>query len=424
MANYKDIKYQFPAESLISGSVANARVSAGSVTQHVQPYISWQSVVTTNTTVVAGRGYPVNTSGGALTMTLPASPSVGDTLKFMDYGRTFNTNQLTLGRNGSNFQGNASDAQFNIAGSTITVTYIDATKGWVPTTDDDVIIFEAAGNQQYTSAGNYTWTVPSGVTTAHVVCIGAGGSGGKGNSGQAGGGAALAYRNSITVVGGQTATITVGAQNAQSGNSGQSGGSSSFTYGGSATTGGGGGGGYGDGTQSAGTGGGSGGTQQGVYTAGGSGGSGGTDPSNYGGPGGGGAGGYSGNGGAGRSPTSGGDTTTGAAGSGGGGGGGGKGGQSERGGGGGGGVGILGLGTNGAGGTSQGSNASDAGGGGGGSGGTAGSSGTSLHGGSGGTYGGGHGGSQSEGTQGTGGPGAVRIIWGTGRSFPSNASLV
>ena len=84
MANYKDIKYQFPAESLISGSVANARVSAGSVTQHVQPYISWQSVVTTNTTVVAGRGYPVNTSGGALTMTLPASPSVGDTLKFMD----------------------------------------------------------------------------------------------------------------------------------------------------------------------------------------------------------------------------------------------------------------------------------------------------------------------------------------------------
>ena len=34
-----------------------------------------------------------------------------------------------------------------------------------------------------------------------------------------------------------------------------------------------------------------------------------------------------------------------------------------------------------------------------------------------GTHGGGHGGSQSEGTQGTGGVGAVRIIWGTGRSF-------
>ena len=128
MPNYKDIKYQFPAESLVSGSVANARISSGSVTQHVQPYISWQSVTTSGITMVAGRGYPVDTSGGAITMTMPASPSVGDTLKVMDYARTFASNKLTLDRNGSPFQGATSNPQFNINGSTITVTYIDSTK--------------------------------------------------------------------------------------------------------------------------------------------------------------------------------------------------------------------------------------------------------------------------------------------------------
>ena len=255
MPNYKDIKYQFPAESLVSGSVANARISSGSVTQHVQPYISWQSVTTSGITMVAGRGYPVDTSGGAITMTMPASPSVGDTLKVMDYARTFASNKLTLDRNGSPFQGATSNPQFNINGSTITVTYIDSTKGWVPTTDDDVTTFIPAGNQQYTTPGSYTWTVPSGVTSCSVVCVGAGGTSGIANSGQGGGGGALVYRNSITVVPGQTASVVVGADNGHSGNNGQSGGNSSFTYGGVATTGGGGGGGQGNGNDSAGSGG-------------------------------------------------------------------------------------------------------------------------------------------------------------------------
>ena len=58
--------------------------------------ISWQAVVTSNTTMVAGRGYFVNTTGGAITMTLPASPSIGDTVMIVDYASTFATNNLTL----------------------------------------------------------------------------------------------------------------------------------------------------------------------------------------------------------------------------------------------------------------------------------------------------------------------------------------
>lgn len=127
--------------------------------------------------------------------------------------------------------------------------------------------------------------------------------------------------------------------------------------------------------------------------------------------GGGGAGGYAGNGGNGGGAYS---STAPTAGQGGGGGGGGyAGGTVSASGGGGGGVGLLGQGTNGTAGVA---NIVTPGGGGAGSNGTSGSMGsTNTGGGSGGSYGGGPGGGRG----GLGGPGALRIIWGPGRAYPS-----
>lgn len=53
-------------------------------------------------TAVSGRGIPyfIDTSGGAFTMELPASPSVGDRVPFVDYSETFGLNNLTIARNG------------------------------------------------------------------------------------------------------------------------------------------------------------------------------------------------------------------------------------------------------------------------------------------------------------------------------------
>ena len=57
--------------------------------------IAWQSVVTAATlTAVAGKGYPINTTSNACTVTLPASASVGDQIIFTDYARNWNTNKL------------------------------------------------------------------------------------------------------------------------------------------------------------------------------------------------------------------------------------------------------------------------------------------------------------------------------------------
>ena len=91
--------------------------------------IDWQSVVTTNTTMVAGKGYFVNTTGGAVTMTLPASPSIGDTIVVVDYSSAA-TNNITISRNGSNIQSAASDRTISTNNTSETYVYINATVGW------------------------------------------------------------------------------------------------------------------------------------------------------------------------------------------------------------------------------------------------------------------------------------------------------
>jgi acetylornithine/succinyldiaminopimelate/putrescine aminotransferase len=56
-------------------------------------------------TGVSGKGYFVNTTCGAVTVTLPATPTAGDIISIKDYGGTFQTNNLTLCNNGSKING-------------------------------------------------------------------------------------------------------------------------------------------------------------------------------------------------------------------------------------------------------------------------------------------------------------------------------
>ena len=282
------------------------------------------------------------------------------------------------------------------------------------------------GQQLFTTTGTSSWSVPSGVTQVSAVVVGGGGGGAGAGGGSGGGtddgggggaGGGLAY-GTFTVTPGESLTIIVGA-----GGNGGTGGSSSPTNGSvggpsriqrSLTTllqgGGGSGGTYDMSAQN------SGGTSTGTERDGGGAGGGGQASFSQSGGGGGGAAGYSGNGGAGGLGGS--ADPSGSDGSGGGGGGGGSG-TSSIPGGGGGGVGLLGEGSNGSGGSAT---VSDAGGGSGGSDGSDGNN-TTDDGGNGGLYGGGGGGAATNGTTdgngGDGQDGAIRIIWGTGRSYPS-----
>ena len=167
------------------GQLSFAEVSGG---------VSWQSVVTGSTiTTVAGRGYPINTTSNACTVTLPGSASVGDSISIVDYAGTFATNNVTL-TSSLKIRGGTGDKTLTTNREGIILTYVDATQGWVATTGVNY------GDQAIDPLPPYS---------VDFLVIAGGGSGGAVSNG--GGGGAGGYRTSTqTVSTGTSITVTVG----------------------------------------------------------------------------------------------------------------------------------------------------------------------------------------------------------------------
>ena len=162
--------------------------------------MDWQSVVSTNTTMVAGRGYFVDSSGGTKTMTLPASPSTGDVVAIiaLDGG----SNAVTIDRNSSNIEGGTDNLSLDSTYNSVTLVYTDASNGWVRQTrlGTDTFI-EATGGTTATS-GNYkihTFNSSSNFvvsslgnqsTTVEYLVVAGGAGGGNSNGGGGGAGGA------------------------------------------------------------------------------------------------------------------------------------------------------------------------------------------------------------------------------------------
>ena len=255
---------------------------------------SWVTTVKTSTfTAVAGEGYFVNTTGGAITVNLPAG-TAGAVVAVKDYANTFDTNNCTLVQNGSDKIGGSTDNSIlSIEGLAVTLVFIDSTQGWLVT--DSGLQSEAPGAEYVTATGGtittsgnfkiHTFTGPgalcvsnagnvSGSSTVDYMVIAGGGGGG---SDAGGGGGAGGYRESPGSASGYTASplgaspavalpvsvtsfpITVGAGGANPTPAGAVGGSGSDSNFSSITSTGGGGGGKGSGTPGVGLGGGSGG---------------------------------------------------------------------------------------------------------------------------------------------------------------------
>ena len=117
-------------------------------------------------------GYFVNTSGGAVTVTLPSSPSAGDIVAFKDYNGTWNVacKAVTLCRNGSKINGVCGNGQLSTQNQSITLVYVDGVKGWQDIQDSTAGV-----------TGNIIYNVE--------YLVVAGGGGGSGPSAYGGGGA-------------------------------------------------------------------------------------------------------------------------------------------------------------------------------------------------------------------------------------------
>ena len=109
----------------------NRKVAASRIKTYIGGGTSWQAVKTSNFTASAGQGVFCNTSGGAFTLTLPASPSIGDEVSFIDYAGTFDTNNLTIGRNSSKILGAEADLTVAVERAANTLVFTDSTQGWL-----------------------------------------------------------------------------------------------------------------------------------------------------------------------------------------------------------------------------------------------------------------------------------------------------
>ena len=88
------------------------------------------SSISSNTNVLASNVYFCNTTGGQFTATLPASPNLGDTIRFYDVAKTFDSNSLIVGRNGKPIQGDTADLTVSTEGAAFELAFSGDTYGW------------------------------------------------------------------------------------------------------------------------------------------------------------------------------------------------------------------------------------------------------------------------------------------------------
>ena len=107
------------------------------LTSNTSGVTSWEpaktfeySTVSTSFNAVAFGGYFVNTSSGGVTATLPSSPTVGDTIRFLDVAKTFDSNAFTVARNGQLIQGDAENLTVSTESAAFELIYSGATYGW------------------------------------------------------------------------------------------------------------------------------------------------------------------------------------------------------------------------------------------------------------------------------------------------------
>jgi hypothetical protein len=167
----------------------------------------WQSAIkTANFTAVAKKGYFVNTASGGVTVTLPLSPSLGDTVVISDYGGSSATNKITF-TSSNNIQGGSGNKVLATDNGSVKLVYSDSTKGWVTASDsNNALVDELIIVNYLVGAGG-----GAGATNAAAAGVGGGGAGGLRTSyGSTSGGGASA-ESTLTMSPATNYTVTIGA---------------------------------------------------------------------------------------------------------------------------------------------------------------------------------------------------------------------
>ena len=115
-----------PNTAIIEVTTFGGSVVSGGTSSSTMPW----NIASSNITMSVNNGYFVDTSGGAKTMTLPSSPTLGDTIRINDLAGTFSTHNLTVAINGNKIQGAANDLLVDVDQSSFGLVFSNSTYGW------------------------------------------------------------------------------------------------------------------------------------------------------------------------------------------------------------------------------------------------------------------------------------------------------
>jgi len=199
--------------TITNNGTATGFGATGAVNWNTTPKVTGDSPIT----AVSGTGYFLNTTGGSITVNLPAG-SAGDIVGLADYAGTFQTYSAVVSPNGSEKIGGGvagESATLGTQGQSVTFVYVDAVEGWVTVNDSSGVVvgeaFITATGGTPSQDGNYeirTFTGPGTFTVTGVasvaanndvdyIIVGGGAAGGSGSFGEGGGGGgAGGYRES------------------------------------------------------------------------------------------------------------------------------------------------------------------------------------------------------------------------------------
>ena len=129
-ANYEQLAVGSNLANVV-GQANKVLSTDGTVTQWIVPQAGFEwSVKTANYTAVNGDRLVLDQSGGTFTVTLPASPSVGDEVYVMDGTGTMATVSVDIDNNGSVLMGASQALTFNVSNVGFNLVYTGATNGW------------------------------------------------------------------------------------------------------------------------------------------------------------------------------------------------------------------------------------------------------------------------------------------------------
>jgi hypothetical protein len=188
-ANAGSIRFNTDLNTLESAN-GTAWANVGSGSSSSGGGVSWLPVQNTSFIAIKNSGYLINTATSNVVVTLPATPTQGDNITFVDYNKSSSSNNIVLYPNGLKINSNTANTILTNNGMSVSLVYADTIQGWV-----------AFNGFNVSPIGNYN--------LEYLVV--SGGGGGAAGYASGGGGAGGMLVGNTPVIPGTAYTITVGS---------------------------------------------------------------------------------------------------------------------------------------------------------------------------------------------------------------------